>query len=286
MHGPSSTRQKPSRFRPSRPAISNLLARTLGIRTDVVLNAPRLEIEERGAFAILRTPSNPGYYFGNYLIFDRAPAPVDLERWQDEFERAFEHYPQVRHAAYVFSGRAERDAVKVFADAGYTIENRAVMTAARIADFQPPAGIEVRPLLDDADWAGQMDMQMASRPPEHDERAYRRFKERQIAHHRALSERSGVWLGAFDGARLTGSCGIFPAGDALARYQDVSVDPGYRNRGIARALVSAAGAWALRSFGVRTLIIVAKADAFARRIYEKAGFEMTQSETAIWKARR
>lgn len=233
------------------------------------------------------TPSNPGYYFGNYFILSAAPDAGDFARLQAEFDSAFRNAPDVRHAAFAFPGGMDERTRKVFADAGYTIEDRVVMIAERIVPFDPPGGVRIRPLLDERDLEAHLDMQMASRPPEHEETAYRVFMERQIEHRRALvDEIGGVWLGAFAGQALAGSCGIFPVGGEAARFQDVIVHPDYRRRGVASALVSAAGAWALERFGVRTLIIVAKSDAPARRLYERIGFTAMQHETALWKARR
>jgi GNAT superfamily N-acetyltransferase len=62
--------------------------------------------------------------------------------------------------------------------------------------------------------------------------------------------------------------------------------PAYRNRGVARALVSAAGRVAVERFGAALLVIVAEADDFPRRIYERCGFTLFQRERALWTAAR
>lgn len=262
----------------------NGIVSSLGIRTDLVLNAGRSSVTEGREYAVVRTPSNPGFYFGNFLILGQPPGRRDLAKWETAFDRAFRDEPEVRHVAFACAGRMLASAREAFSAAGYTIDEMTVLTGNAVCAVATPAGIDLRAMRGDSDWDRQMAMQMASRPPAHGEEEYQLFKERQIAHHRSLAEH-GLWLGAFEGDRLAGSCGIFPAGSEFARYQDVTVDPRYRRRGIARALVAAAGAWALEQPGVRTLVIVSESEE-ACRIYRRAGLRAVQDESRLWKARR
>lgn len=267
------------------PVTFNRRPRSLGLRTDIALERDRSIVTEHDGFLAIRTPSNPGYYFGNVLIFDRAPQAGDEDRWPRSFEDVFGGEAAVRHAAFAWSVDESCGPVEAFRERGYTFEDRAVLAAQRVADVPLPADIEIRPLRSDEDWQAQLALGLATREPEHDAAAYARFKAAQVAHHRHLSETLGVWLGAFDGDRLAGSCGIFPVDD-LARYQDVAVFPEYRRRGIARRLIAGAARYALRHFASKRLIIVAAADDFPRTLYEAVGFTLYQREAALWIARR
>lgn len=149
-----------------------------------------------------------------------------------------------------------------------------------------PDGLHVRPLHGDRDWSEQLALGLATREDQYEAGPYARFKTAQVAYHRHIAQAYGVWIGAFDGSRLTGSCGIFPAGAGLARYQDVGVLPEYRNRGITRCLIGAAARHAREHFGAHTFVIVADADGFPKTIYERAGFARSQREGALWIAHR
>lgn len=260
--------------------------RTLGLRTQLALNRDRSRIESCDGFLAVRTPSNPGYYFGNFLVFDRAPQLGDDERWVRHFEGAFAGDPAVRHAAFAWSIDERPGAIDPFLRRGYCYDESAVLTAREVRPFSPPRSMHVRPLRGDEDWAAQLALGIASREERYEPAAYARFKAAQVLHHRSLAERAGVWLGAFEGDRLTGSCGIFPAEDGIARYQDVTVLPEYRNRGIARSLVAAAGCFALERLGARELVIVAAADDFPRKIYERVGLTLLEREGALWISER
>jgi GNAT superfamily N-acetyltransferase len=101
----------------------------------------------------------------------------------------------------------------------------------------------------------------------------REFATRRSVAQRSLVEQGrGVWWGAFVDGVLASSLGVFGAGAGLARYQDVETHPAYRRRGLATALVQAAGRHALAELGARRLVIVADPDDDAVRVYRRAGF--------------
>lgn len=190
----------------------------------------------------------------------------------------------MRHAAFAFPGVT--NVAEEFTRIGFTVARHSVMTSQNIVPIGPPARVEMRLLHSQDDWAAQLELQQATRPKVLDESEYRRFKQLEIAHQRNLVDEMGAWIGAFEGPRLIGSCGIFHVTEDLARYQDVAVHQVFRNRGVGRALVSAAGTLALESFEAKTLVIAADTDDFPRRIYEKSGFREEHRETHMWKAQR
>lgn len=267
------------------PATSDPRIRTLGLRTDLEVDRDRTVVTEHAGFIAVRTPSDPSYHFGNYLIFDEPPRAGDGDRWAQLFDEVFANDPRVRHGAFAWSGE-DAGEIGGFIARGYTVQDRAVLAAAEIREFAIPQGLHVRALRSEDDWNAQFALSMETREDVYEEEGYARFKAGQIAYHRLISERFGVWLGMFEGERLAGSCGIFRAGEGIARYQDVGVLPAYRNRGIARCLVGAAGRYAIENFGAKQVVIVAIADDFPRGIYERCGLTLYQRERALWIAHR
>ncbi len=54
--------------------------------------------ERRGdGYTVVETPSRPDFWFGNALVLDRAPAPVDYERWLARHAAIFAGTPVVKH---------------------------------------------------------------------------------------------------------------------------------------------------------------------------------------------
>src|SRR3990172_6867910 len=59
--------------------------RSLAWRTDLIFPRFDGEILDRGRYLVIRTPSNPTFYWGNFLLFDGPPAPGDDEPWPPLF---------------------------------------------------------------------------------------------------------------------------------------------------------------------------------------------------------
>src|SRR5436305_1575138 len=81
------------------PAVS-AHPRSLIHATDLDVLPPDKVVERRDDHLVVRTPSNPAFYWGNFLIFDAPPAAGDAERWEAAFAAAFADEPRVRHRAF------------------------------------------------------------------------------------------------------------------------------------------------------------------------------------------
>jgi GNAT superfamily N-acetyltransferase len=150
------------------------------------------------------------------------------------------------------------------------------LTADRLAPpARPVAGAEVRPLAGDADWAQALELRLACAEGAAGQRA---FSERQVAGERALTEAGhGAWFGAFLDGRMRAGAGVFSDGGGLARFQRVETHPAFRRRGLAAAVVHAAGSWGLAALGAATLVIVADPTYHAIRLYRSLGFTDTHT---------
>lgn len=245
-------------------------------RTDLALLAGAgSSIEHRGTYIVVRTPDNPGYRWGNFLLLRRAPMPRQLDRWLELYDELFPGSP---HRAFgIDEPTGGRAALKGFADLGYQVSESAVLTA---DDVHLPRhanhATDIRQLTTDTDWEQRVALAIAcgAHSP-----AFETFARRQAAAERRLAETgAGTWFGAFDGGRMISGLGIFRAGDDLARFQNVETHPENRGRGLAGTLVHHAGRHALDELGVQTLVIVADPDHVAMRIYQRVGFRGTETQ--------
>src|SRR6185437_2423554 len=187
----SSTKRARSRFRRRMPATFSDRVRSLGLRTSLVLDGHRAQFDEHPGFIAVHTPSNPGYFFGNFLLYDRAPQAQDADRWTQDFERVFHDRSDVRHAAFAWGIDGDRGDIDPFLARGYAYQESVVLTANAVRDFPIPDGLRVRSLHSDADWFGQLELGLANREEQYEPQAYARFKARQVEHHRLISNVCG-----------------------------------------------------------------------------------------------
>lgn len=243
------------------------------------------QVIDRADCVVFETPSNPRYYWGNALIFPAPPGPDDFDRWRARFRLEFQHAPAVKHEAYGWSGEPPTpEALKPFEDAGFELEEHAVLTTSSV---NPPRRVnqqvEIRALTSDADWQKATALQIECRDDGFALETYTPFKTQQMLEYRRMSEAGlGAWFGAFLGERLVADLGIF-AEAGVGRFQTVETHPDFRQQGICGTLVYRASRYALETLGAQTLVMVADEHYHAARIYESVGFQATAREGGLMK---
>ena len=244
---------------------------SLGFRTDVALRvAEGSEVTDRGGYLVIRSPDNPGFWWGNFLLLRAWPKEGD--GWLDRFAAEF---PQAGHVAIGVDATEAGGQLP----AEFAALEPETSTVLSCAEIQPPRHLnteaEIRPLASDQDWRQSVELNRRC----YGEQNPGDFQPRRAAVRRRLA-RAGraAWFGAFDGGLLVAQLGICDSGGGLARYQDVETDPAARRRGLAGTLVWHAGRFARTAFGARTFVIVADPAEGAIRIYRDCGFADAQTQ--------
>ena len=250
--------------------------RSLGYRTDLAILAfEGSQVTDRGDHLVIRTPDNPDYWWGNFLLL-RDLRPGSGGSWMAKFAAEF---PDARHMAL---GLDEPDIRAV--DPGefpeMAMEHNAVMTATSVhAPPRPNTEATFRTLEGDADWRQSLELAAAVHAGEPGGDA--RFLSAQLAAKRALTEAGhGAWSGAFLDGTLVSQLGLITVETGLARYQSVETHPAARRRGLAGTLVWHAGATALTG-GTRILVMVAEPEDAAIRVYRSVGFTVTEPQLSF-----
>jgi len=254
--------------------------RSLGLATDLALASFDGVVEDRGDYIVARTPANPRFYWGNFVLFPDPPVDGSMARWTQIFEE--ELGVDTPHRLFVWD-RTDGDVglVAPFLAEGFEIDRGTALTATAV---RRPAhardDLEVRPLRDDGEWTEATALQVAAFTARYEGREMESFVIPQMRRYRSLVEQGhGEWFGAFAGGRILGTLGIFRAG-AIARFQLVGTHPEHHGRGVCRTLVHGASQLALAS-GARALVMCADADYHAARVYESVGFIPTEQITGL-----
>ena len=259
--------------------------KSLGYQTDLIFAAFDGEIIHCDNYLVIRSPTNPTFYWGNYFLFAQPPMEGDYQRWQELFATEIGIPPLVNHQTFGWdSTDNEQGVIDPFLENGFHAQHSVVLTTQKpISPSNLPKAVTVRPLELDDDWAQSVELQVVCRDPEFGEEGYRLFRQRQMNRYRAMSQAGlGAWFGAFIGNQLVADLGIFYT-NQLGRYQSVETHPRYRRQGIASYLVAASGKYALDHFGINTLVIVAESDSQAERLYNATGFRMVEQQIGIEK---
>jgi ribosomal protein S18 acetylase RimI-like enzyme len=237
-------------------------------------------LERRDGYLVVRSPSNPGHYWGNLLLFDAPPRSGDGERWERLFEEVFGGDPGVRHRTFAWDDPAGSlgAAHQVFVARGYELETPVGLVAsAEDVRPHPRENREVRiraldpaPGADGELWEQVVELQVAN-----DDRADASFRRRRLDELRELFVAGrGGWYVALDSDHdaVLGSCGVVVTGER-GRFQAVDTAEAHRRRGICSRLVVEAARQSAERFGAHQLVIAADPEYHALGLYESLGFQ-------------
>jgi len=260
------------------------MPRSLVIATGIDVLALDRVVEQRGDHLVVRSPTQPEFYWGNYLVFADAPVVGDGAHWELLFDDAFAGEPRVRHRAFTWDrldgelGAAREE----FAGRGYALDEM-VGLVAEAGALRPHArenrDVEIQALDPHGDellWDGVVEVQVAGRDPSvFEEAPYRVFSRGRLRELRRLfAAGRGTWYVALlAGTReIAGNCGIVVT-NGRGRYQAVDTALAHRRTGICSRLVVEAARLSTETFGTERFAIVADAGYHALGLYESLGFE-------------
>jgi ribosomal protein S18 acetylase RimI-like enzyme len=258
---------------------------SLGFRTDLGINRlSGAEISARDGYIVVRTPANPSYWWGNYIIL---PGPLELDRAERARSIFVTEFPKAPHVAIGVDGTdgdaGDPQAIEAL---GVSVDVNTVLSAERLR--QPERRDRVlgekatfRTLSDDDDWTQATQLRVAVYP-DPDSHEYREFLAKQLAASRDICRRgAGAWFGAFVDGRLVATLGLVAVERGLGRYQTVETHPDYRRRGLASRLLYESSRYGRRTLGVQTMVIVADPQDQAIRLYRALGFSDSERQVQL-----
>lgn len=254
--------------------------RSLFFRTDLALTEFDGEVIDRGRYLVLRTPSNPSYQWGNFLLYPEPPDAGSRRVWLDDHAREL---PGV--ASVVLSWDRPDGAlgeVEAFVQDGFAVDDGVVLTASAgdlIAPARSSDTIVVAPLETEAHWREAARALTNAFAPRRSGTLedLRTFVVRQLERYRAMQAREvGQWYGAFVDGELAGTLGLVRVDGELGRFQLIGTDPRFGRRGVCSTLVYRVAHRALEEQGFTRLIMATDGEYHAANVYESVGFRRTE----------
>ena len=111
------------------------MTRSLAYFTDLALRRQEGSLVARGpAYAVVRSPANPTFWWGNFLLMPALPAPGDRPGWEAAFTQ---EYPHAAHRVFgvdVPGPALEGPAADEFRAAGYDVRADTVLGMGVVAN--------------------------------------------------------------------------------------------------------------------------------------------------------
>lgn len=258
---------------------------SLGWRTDLIFARFEGVIEERGDCIVVRTPANPLYYWGNFLLLPVPPRDDGLAHWLQRFDEEVGcHTRESGHVALGFDASRPHEPLISWQRAGFEIFE-SVALKLEPGQLRPgardlPMGFHFAPLdlQDPAQLEAALNLQCTANEADamgYERMGYREHRFRQLQRYAAMEAAGlGHWLGVWRGHELVADCGLFRDGrdGQLSRFQHVTTHPAWRRRGLCTAMVKAACRFGFEQQGLQMLVMCADPAEVAISIYESLGF--------------
>jgi ribosomal protein S18 acetylase RimI-like enzyme len=251
-----------------------------GWRTDAIPHRFDGELVERGDCLVVRTPSNPTFYWGNCLILPRLPADDDVAHWCRRFDvEIARRQPASRHVAIGVDDDFHGERRPAWEAAGFQLLVN-VMLRLRDGELTAPAraprgAVQLRPLdlARESDALIEVEMTDAGG---FEPAGYRAYLQDQHRRYRAMQSAGlMLWFGLWCEGVLAASCGLMrerAAAGSEGRFQRVVTHSAWRRRGLASALVHGVARHALEQWRCGAVYMAADPDDVAVGIYRSLGF--------------
>ncbi|MBI2520233.1 MAG: GNAT family N-acetyltransferase [Bdellovibrio sp.] len=234
------------------------------------------------SFLVVKTPSNPCYFWGNFLIFAHPPQLGDLAKWRLIFQDHFKD-PRTYHVTFAWdSPEGTTGDISEFLADGFRFEKGVVLTTQNVR--VPPkfhASLAVRPIEGDTEWEESIQIQLSCANATLSKLQWENFYRSQMERYKKMTKAGlGTWFGGFLGSKMVAGLGIFKDAD-IGRYQVVSTHADYQRQGVCGALVYKTAQYAFDQMGIKTLVMVADEEYHAAKIYESVGFTPTEKMLGV-----
>ncbi len=255
----------------------------LGYQSEFVFLNFDGQIENRGSYFVMRTLTNPNFFWGNPLVFSQPPKKGDHKKWIDLFKQEFTD-PSIYHITLAWDNvQAGIGDVSEFLEQGFELEVKAVLTSEHVV---PPPKLnlemEVRTLQTTEEWQSMIELQVRSAHDNLPRHEWESFYTSQSLRYQKMSKAGlGNWYGGFMNGKLVAGLGLFYA-HGIGRFQIVCTDPNVRRQGLCGTLVYKSALQVFAENKVKTLVMCADPDYHAIKIYESVGFKRQKLEYGVY----
>ena len=209
-----------------------------GWRTDFIVHRFDAQIAELDDCIRVRTPTNPTFYWGNFLLLPRSPRDDELEHWLARFhDEISAHEPACRHVAIGINGAPGATPLPRWEAAGFE-RNEAAVVQLRPSGLRLPrqarGEVTFRCLELPRDLEALVQLQCAETDG-FEPTGYAEFRRRQMWRIAAMAEQGiAAWFALWCDGVMAAECGLIRDSrtpGATGRFQHVTTHPAWRRRG-------------------------------------------------------
>jgi len=254
--------------------------KSLWLRSNLMFFEHNAIVEAKKNYIVVKTPDNPSYFWGNFLIYYQGPKDGDHKKWREDFSNEFSSETDVKHEAFTWDidNNYNSKELYLFRDRGFEYDETIVLVAEKKLNIQHRNNDFIyKRIVTEEEWNKVIDLQVLVNSSEYKEIEYRPFVQKRFSQYRRLAKIGlGHWFGAFRDGCLVADLGLF-CGYGIGIFQNIETRSEFRKRGIAQSLMN----YAVESLDCCSLVIEADEDGPAINMYKTIGFKVREKISDI-----
>jgi uncharacterized protein YrzB (UPF0473 family) len=254
---------------------------SLALVTDLILLKFESEIIKKDDYIVIKTPSQPDYFWGNFLIFSKPPKKEDFITWKEIYKTEFESEEPNFFTLTWDSEEVDKESIISFEKDGFSLGlDITLATCHPVKPSRFNEKVVVKPIETNEEWAMIPEVHFDKDSPK-SKTAQMGFAEKRIESFREFTKKGVAHrFGAFLNGKLVGDLGLFYENE-VARFDLVATHSDYLRQGICQTLVYLSSIYMQKHYKVLKLVIVADDDYYAIDVYKKVGFKPIQKNYSL-----
>lgn len=255
--------------------------KSLALKSDLFLSEIQSQIVDHGDCIQVQTTAQPHYFWGNFLIFPKAPIDSSLTEWKERYKELFNTKDP---GFYTFTWDVETLAPSQglnqdWQKQGFSCNVDITLRHSKPQSAKTLLNLIVRKLqLEEYELIPQLHYNPGSEFSRDQQLAFmsKRVEFYKLFQSKGLGERYGAFLGE----ELVGELGIYFK-DEIARYNEIATHHEHYRKGICSQLVQDSARLLSQEKEVKHFVIVADRDYHAINAYKSLGFEEYQENYSL-----
>jgi len=249
--------------------------------TDLIFHSSSGCISENDLYTLVRTPSNPYFYFGNYLILNKNIENYNKKELENFFTSEFSDEKRIGHIAFSWPYNKSEN-VDSYIEDGYHYEKSIAMTLeqSNLADLKcKNSDVHIRK-FSEGDWDQWILFELDEFDNQYPIIDHQLFLLGLEKNYRSLIKADkGSWYGAFIDKELVASAGIFHE-DSIGRLQKIRTRGNYQGKGICKTMLHKICS---DYYELSKIVVVADENYFAKKVYTSLGFYEREKQVSLYK---
>ncbi|MFC1746414.1 GNAT family N-acetyltransferase [Candidatus Riflebacteria bacterium] len=262
-------------------SITPYKVKSFGLATDLFISSFESEVTERENYLVIKTPDQPGNFWGNFILFKNPPGAGDADTWMSIYRHEFKCKAPKFFAFKWDISRLNLEKIKPFLEKGFHIHHDLVLSVEKI---KKPGHynnlLQIKMIKTAKEWCQVVDVHLDEewkRSPH----SQKEFMQKKVEVFRKFSrEKLGCRFGAFKNNKLVGELGIYCHKD-VGRLNLIATHRNYRRQGVCQTLLYEAAKYAFDIMKLKHLVVIADRDYHAKKIYKTLGFKLKEKLSAL-----